>query len=118
MIKKFLLIDDDQDDKELFCEAIAAIDEQIVCYAETSGLKALDKLNNKKIDKPDVIFLDVNMPIMDGWQCLSMLKSSEAHNGIPVIMYSTSSQAEDIQKAQQMGAASFFTKPTDFKRLK
>jgi len=110
MIRTFLLIDDDQDDKELFCEAIFAIDEQIVCYAETNGRKALEKLNSKKIENPDVIFLDVNMPIMDGWQCLSMLKSSDALKNIPVIMYSTSSQFEDIEKAQQMGAASFFTK--------
>jgi CheY-like chemotaxis protein len=118
MTKNFLLIDDDQDDRELFCEAIEAIDKQIICYGETSGLKALEKLNSNKIQNLDVIFLDVNMPVMDGWQCLSILKSTEVCKSIPVIMYSTSYQPEDIEKAQHMGAVCFFTKPTDFQSLK
>lgn len=118
MSKIFYLIDDDQDDRELFCEVIEDIDVHIVCYTENSARKALEKLNGKLIEYPDVIFLDVNMPVMDGWQCLSILKSSEVYKDIPVIMYSTSSEKEHIIKAQQMGAVSFFTKPTDFTSLR
>lgn len=118
MSKKLLLIDDDTDDTEMFREAIEAIDEKIICYSETNGRKALEKLESKKIENPDVIFLDINMPIMGGWECLSILQSSEAYKNIPVIMYSTSSVYEDKEKAQQMGAVSFITKPIYFKSLK
>lgn len=117
MASKFLLIDDDADDRELFCEAINAIDEQITCYSETNGRRALEKLDNREIEPPDVIFLDVNMPVMNGWQCLSALKSNETYKNIPVIIYSTSSHAHEVEKAHDHGALYFMTKPSDFKTL-
>lgn len=118
MVRKLLIIDDDNDDREFFCEAIEAIDEQIVCYAEINGRKALENLDSEKIENPDVIFLDVNMPLMDGWECLRRLKSKESYKSIPVIMYSTTSNTEDLEKAHLMGAISFLVKPSDIKSLK
>jgi CheY-like chemotaxis protein len=118
MATRLLLIDDDRDDRELFCEAVEAIGEEIVCYSEPNGRRAIEKLDSKKIESPDVIFLDVNMPLMDGWECLRILKSNEAFKHIPIIMFSTSSQTEEVEKAQQLGAISFIKKPTDFKSFK
>jgi CheY-like chemotaxis protein len=118
MVKKFLIIDDDQDDKELFCEAIKAIDEEIDCYSETIGRKALEKLNSKKLEKPDVIFMDVNMPLLNGWECLSLLKANQEYKEIPVVVYSTSAETEDVNKARKLGALCYFKKPSDFKGLK
>jgi CheY-like chemotaxis protein len=116
MSKKILLVDDDTDDTELFLESIREIDDSVVCHCAPNGREALHRL--KEIDSPDLIFLDINMPIMDGWQCLARLKSHDDLKHIPVIMYSTSSHQKDIDKAFEMGAVCFFVKPYDFKELK
>ena len=114
----FLLADDDADDKTLFCEALSEIDPSIVCYTASDGKEALDILSKKQIDKPNIIFLDINMPIMDGWQCLGKIKENNEHRHIPVIMYSTSSYQRDIELALESGAFCFFTKPSDYRELR
>lgn len=114
----FLLADDDNDDKTLFCEALAEIDPGIVCHTAGDGKEALALLSEKQIHRPSIIFLDVNMPVMDGWQCLRRLKENADHKDIPVIMYSTSSYQRDIEQAIDGGAICFFTKPSDYRELR
>ncbi len=114
---RFLLIDDDTDDRELFCEALATVDPVIVCEQATDGAEALGRLRNKEISEPDIIFLDINMPVMNGWQFLTKLKNDEAYKHIPVIMYSTSSNVKDRRIADEMGALCFVTKPHAFRLL-
>jgi CheY-like chemotaxis protein len=115
---KILLIDDDPDDRDLFCEAVYEIDPKIICYAEAGARKALAKLTDEELDIPNIIFLDINMPGMNGWQCLSILKKTQHYEGVPVIMYSTTSHPEDIDRAYTGGALCFFTKPATFSELK
>jgi CheY-like chemotaxis protein len=114
----FLLADDDADDKTLFCEALAEIDSSIICHTASDGKEALALLSENQIKKPNIIFLDINMPVMDGWQCLGKLKSHNQHRDIPVIMYSTSSYQRDIELALESGAFCFFTKPSDYRELR
>jgi CheY-like chemotaxis protein len=116
--KTFLLVDDDSDDTELFTEAIEAVDASVRFYSASDGREALDKLSAKAIDAPDIIFLDINMPEMNGWQLLNRLKRDQDLKDIPVIMYSTSSQITDIRNASTSGALCFFTKPNSFVHLK
>ena len=115
MAESFLLVDDDSDDSELFCEALHEVDHSIHCHFALDGQEALNLLQTVS---PDVIFLDINMPGMNGWDCLSILKNNEDCKNIPVIMYSTSSHKMEIEKALTMGALSFFSKPSDYKELK
>ncbi len=114
----FLLADDDADDKTLFCEALSEIDPAIVCHTASDGKEALQILSEQQIMKPNIIFLDINMPVMDGWQCLVKLKEHNTHKDIPVIMYSTSSYQRDIEQALEGGAFCFFTKPSDYRELR
>ncbi|SRR5258708_368818 len=114
---RFLLIDDDTDDRELFSEALAAVDPVIICDQATDGAEAFSRLRNKEISHPDIIFLDINMPVMNGWQFLSKLKSEDAFRHIPVIVYSTSSALKDKRIADEMGALCFITKPHAFRLL-
>jgi PleD family two-component response regulator len=114
-MKTILIVDDDSDDRALFSEAITKVDPELNLQIGFNGLMALNKV---KEEKPDLIFLDINMPVMDGWRCLSALKSTESTKDIPVIMYSTSSYIEDIDRAISMGALCFFTKPYGFNDLK
>lgn len=118
MEKIFLLADDDADDRQLFCEALEEIDPSIVCYCAMDGKMVLELLQNEELKKPQVIFLDINMPGMNGWECLKQLKDKDEFKHIPVLIYSTSSHQKEANIALDMGALCFFTKPTYFKELK
>jgi CheY-like chemotaxis protein len=118
MIKTFWLAEDDPDDVELFVEALNAIDNSIDCVAAQNGQELIAKLNSEEFDRPQLIFIDVNMPEMNGWECLQVLKQSEHLKDIPVVMYSTSSLAKNAQMAANFGAFCFYEKPSNFLLLK
>ena len=113
----FLVIDDDPDDRYFFSEAIKKIDPGARCVSATNGEEALTQLRNGIQRLPDLIFLDLNMPRMDGRLCLAELKKDPALKAIPVIILSTSSSKNDIEETAKMGAAYFITKPTDISKL-
>jgi CheY-like chemotaxis protein len=118
MAKRFLLIDDDSDDRELFSETLASIDPVSICHPIPDGEEALIKLASMEFEKPDMIFLDINLPVMSGWQILTELKKRETYQQIPVIIYSTSSNPRDKEIAKQLGALCFVTKPSNHRILK
>lgn len=115
--KIILLADDDMDDTEMFCEALAEIDESIMCHCAENGSEAIKILDGLE-EAPGVIFLDLNMPVMNGWECLKQLKSDPRYKEIPVIMISTSSHKKDMDTASNLGAVCYFVKPNSFKDLK
>lgn len=115
--KKFLLADDDADDAYLFCIALSRTAPGTECLTVENGLELFEFLSRKDAIRPDVIFLDINMPVMNGWECLRKLKDSSHYRSIPIIMYSTSSAKKDIDMAYNLGAILFVTKPEDFKEL-
>lgn len=114
---RFLLADDDADDASLFCEALGRIATAMKCYTVENGREVFNFLAGPEIKRPDVIFLDINMPVMNGWECLKRLKTSSDFSDIPTIMYSTSSAKRDIDLAYSLGASLFLTKPEDFQEL-
>jgi len=119
-MKTIFLIDDDADDREIFQEALSdikisnAIDFQ---HAE-NGVDAFQKLESHKVNKPDVIFLDLNMPKMDGRQFLTEIKKLVQFKDIPVVIYSTSSNKSDIDFTLRHQAETFMTKPHSISDLK
>lgn len=115
--KTFFIVDDDIDDQELFIEATNEVDKTIKCYSASSCEEALETLINDKIPIPDLIFLDLNMPRVNGKQCLMELKKVATLKDIPVIIYSTSSEKRDIEETASLGAAYFLTKPNKFDDL-
>lgn len=115
--KTILLADDDLDDAEMFEQVLKEIDPAVMFYHAKDGLGVFKYLQNTEKGIPNIIFLDLNMPEMSGWQCLTALKGSEATKEIPVLIYSTSSQLRDKQTAAEMGASGFITKPSDYKSL-
>ncbi len=115
--KNFLLIDDDPDDQEFFLEAVKEVDNSIQCQAINTCEEALHLLANNTPVLPDIIFLDLNMPRMDGKTCLAEIKKIDKARHIPVVIYSTSSLKKDIEDTKKLGAVYFLTKPSVFSEL-
>jgi CheY-like chemotaxis protein len=116
-VKRYLLADDDPDDRELFDDALKAIDPSIECYLAVDGSEVIQKLTTGEVHPPDAIFLDINMPQVNGRQCLHWLKKNDAFRNIPVIMYSTSTSRSNQTIAADFGAVGFFEKPMEFAGL-
>jgi CheY-like chemotaxis protein len=112
---KILLVDDDSDDRALLREAIKMIDHHIRCDVAEDGSEALIKLNHG-LEQPDLIFMDVNMPVLDGRECLRQIKASEHLKHIPVIICSNTEDQEEITEFLAQGA-SYISKPNSFGQL-
>ena len=116
MVKVLFLIDDDQDDREVFREAVAFCDPKIELIFASDGMEALEILDSRAA-QPDVIFLDYNMPRMNGVQCLKRLKADESTMNIPTIMYTTSGDREHEKLILYLGADYYMQKTVSFHGL-
>lgn len=108
--KTCLVVDDDDDDKEIFCLALTEVNPDIQCVMASDGREALALLSRDNF-VPDYIFLDLNMPLMSGKECLTEIRKRPGLLHIPVIIFSTSASQRDILDTQALGASSFITKP-------
>src|SRR5690348_8038759 len=115
--KTCLLIDDDLDDQEIFTLALEKVDNEYRCIIANNGYEGLKYLSNKSNILPDYIFLDLNMPLMNGKECLIEIKKHSHLKHIPVIIYSTSSLQDDIIQTRKLGASDFITKPSSIPEL-
>lgn len=114
--KTFMIVDDDSDDCKFFCEAVTEVGTPVQVIIAINGEDALKQLRGMNT-LPDFLFLDLNMPRMDGRQCLIELKKDSRLKDIPVIIFTTSSSQRDIDDTKTLGAAYFLTKPSDFHSL-
>ena len=110
------MVDDDAIDRELFIDAINSVDNNYVIHEAANGEKALEFLN-QCTTLPQMIILDLNMPVKDGRDTLKDLKKSPLFKSIPVCIMSTSSAHFDVQYAYNEGASMFLVKPLDYKEL-
>lgn len=111
-----LFVDDDIDDREFFIDALSYVDPKIVCVLAKDCEHALSLLG-KSSPLPDYVFLDINMPTMDGKSCLSLLKNNQTYKNIRVVMYSAASDEKLIAEYKTLGATYFLVKPPTFKAL-
>lgn len=111
-----LYIDDDLEDIEIFHEALLKVDPNAVFYTASDGCEGFKVLEQITI-VPDLIFLDVNMPRMNGREFLKQIKEKTTYRSIPVIMYSTTSHQEEIRAFKKLGAYDFIKKPDSFEAL-
>ncbi|HEU4901444.1 MAG TPA: response regulator [Flavisolibacter sp.] len=108
---KLLIVDDDADDRNFFIESVKEIDDTIACEVAKDGLQALEILNDAERPLPDFIFLDLRMPRFNGKKCLTEIKSSDRLKGIPVIIYTTSTEVDEAYEVKRLGAVRFISKP-------
>ena len=118
MAISILVVDDDNDDLVLFSEALMTVRADAIFHMALNGHDAMQFLSTPSTGLPAIIFVDINMPVMNGWDCISLLKSAPQYKDIPIIIYTTSSTRTDKEKASRMGAVCFISKMQDFKSLK
>lgn len=114
---KLLLIDDDLDDHEIFSIAIEQAERPMEIVRAYDGAEALSYLTDNDDALPDAIFVDLNMPRMNGKTFLKNLKSHPRFAEIPVVVYSTSSDIRDLIETQDLGASAFIVKSTSVHEL-
>lgn len=121
MQKDFILItlaDDDEDDRLFFTDAFDELKINTVVNTVNNGVQLMDFLNNPESVLPNIIFLDLNMPIKSGIDCLKEIKQNDKFKDIAIAIYSTSSSDEDVENTFVLGANIYIKKPSDFNTLK
>lgn len=109
-----LYVDNDKEDFDIVKNVVDVVNPLVKLINVENGLEAL-KFLAKTTVLPDLIILDINMPIMDGRICLKKIKSQFRLKDIPVIMYSTGENVKDIELCYRLGALSYVQKPFTFK---
>jgi len=112
--KVILLIDDDEDEHEIFSSALTLV---VGSFNFISARNCEEGLAILQITDPHYIFIDVNMPRLNGMICLEEIKKIERISHVPVYMYSTGMNARDGQKALQLGAIDYIIKPNSISSL-
>jgi CheY-like chemotaxis protein len=105
--QRTVLVTDDDEDLRILCQINLEMGGFRVCLA-ANGQEALQVAQS---DQPDLILLDLMMPVKDGWECLSDLKQDKALRDIPVFIITGKSQKEDQDRAFASGAEAFIPKP-------
>jgi CheY-like chemotaxis protein len=111
-----LLADDDQDDIDFFSDALKKVNSGIKLSSVSDGSEALEYLRNAE-RIPDCIFLDLNMPRMNGLECLEKIRDNESLKDVAVIIYSTSNNSREINEAIEKGATLYIVKTFSFAQL-
>ena len=109
-----ILADDDDDDYDFFAEAIHSFAPQVTISRALDGADLVNILEASPAELPDLIFLDLNMPCRNGFECLGVLKTTEKWKNIPVIIYSTSAFADLVDTTFNLGANLYVQKPGDY----
>lgn len=111
---KIILADDDKDDQELFKEALDSADIPSEFTAVDNGQELLDRLKDDAEPDPDMIFIDINMPVKGGKEALREIRNDQKLKDIPAVMLSTSGHPQDIEDAFSHGADLYIQKPNSF----
>jgi CheY-like chemotaxis protein len=113
-----------EDDDAMAVAFRAAVDEagiQVIVKRVVDGEQALEYLHREglysRAERPALVFLDLNMPRVDGWQVLTEMRAEEELRSIPVVILSTSNRRADQERAKALGARQYIEKPPSFTAL-
>ncbi len=114
---KIFYTDDDLDDRDIFIDAANQVSESLQVLTQGNGDELIRLLNNPP-PFPNLIFLDLNMPLKNGYEILQEIKQSEHTKYLPVIIFSTSDDERAINTTRLLGANLYIPKPSSFSSLK
>ncbi|MBI4357719.1 MAG: response regulator [Candidatus Omnitrophica bacterium] len=116
-MKKIFMIEDNEDHALLIRRGLEGDDSSVTHYSDgPEAVKACRQIQTQDM-KPDLILLDLKLPGMDGFEVLKSLRSLKWFEHVPIVMLTTSSRKEEIEKAYQLGASGYVTKTEDFGEL-
>jgi len=107
MRNKILLVEDSKVIQQMYRNKLLL--EEFTVVTADNGMEAIKSLSQ---EKPDLILLDLMMPVMDGYKVLQVVKTDPKLSGIPVLVFSAQGQPEEIERALNLGAAGYFVKAT------
>jgi CheY-like chemotaxis protein len=114
--KTILYVDDDEDDRDIFTEVVHAVRPDFHLVLAKDGVEALDKLQN--FSRPLCMYIDMNMPKMNGMQLLAILKGHPQFSTIPAAILSTALTPNQTHELQSLGASDYLIKPSSFEDFK
>jgi CheY-like chemotaxis protein len=114
MSKVVLVVDDDEDNRDLVKFVIARSRLDIECVVAVNGQEAIDSLKTKR---PDLILMDMQMPVMDGYMAVSVIKKDPLFHSIPIVAFTAQARPEDIARTRSLGCVEHYTKPMDPEEL-
>ncbi|MBM4162200.1 MAG: response regulator [Ignavibacteria bacterium] len=114
MSKVVLLVEDDEDNRDLVSFVLARSRMDVELELAENGQEAIDKAFARP---PHLILMDMQMPVMDGWQAVPILKADERTRDIPIIAFTAQAKAEDKVRTREIGCADHYSKPMDPEEL-
>ena len=109
---KVLLVEDNEMNRDMLSRRLERKGFDVVFALD--GQAAVDMANS---ENPDLILMDMSLPVMDGWEATRQIKASEVLNSIPIIALTAHAMSGDREKALEAGCEEYDTKPVDFPRL-
>ena len=109
---KILLVEDNELNRDMLSRRLTRKDFNVICAV--NGQMGIDMASS---ENPDVIIMDLSLPIVDGWQAIKQLKSNDQTSKIPIIVLTAHAMTGDREKAMETGCDDYDTKPVDFERL-
>jgi len=113
-----LLADDDTDDCDFFEDALRDIPIVTTLTTIHNGVDLMNLLTQKAFKLPHALYLDLNMPLKNGFECLSEIKSNNTLKQLPVVVFSTSLDKDVVKSLYLQGANYYIRKPAEFSNLK
>jgi CheY-like chemotaxis protein len=111
-MNKILLVEDNEMNRDMLTRRLERKGFEVVIAVD--GKAGVDMASSAS---PDIILMDLSLPVMDGWEATRQIKSDPATQGIPLIALTAHAMAGDEQKAREAGCDDYDTKPVDLKRL-
>jgi CheY-like chemotaxis protein len=109
---KILLVEDNEMNRDMLSRRLTKRGHEVAIAVD--GQQGVDMASS---ENPEIILLDMSLPVMDGWEAARRLKADDGTNGIPIIALTAHAMAGDREKCLEAGADDYDTKPVDFKRL-
>lgn len=117
-IRQIFLADDDHDDRQFFKDALDQLSGAFDVVVFDNGVSLIDRLLKSYEKLPDIIFLDLNMPLMSGEECLADIRNETKFAKVPVVIYSTFIDRLKVEYLFEKGADRYLQKPSSFDHLK
>jgi CheY-like chemotaxis protein len=112
MTLRVLLVEDNPENRDMLSRRLVRRGYQV-----TFAMDGVEAISRTQAERPDIVLMDLSLPVMDGWEATRCLKADTATSDIPIIALTAHAMAGDRERAMAAGANDYDTKPVDLERL-